>query len=322
MCSKACDAGIEAFECGSDPIVVLTSVLKILEDSDFTNAGYGSNLCIDGTVECDASIMSGWNMRWSGVGALSGVKNPISVASELYRAQDEKNLCGLVTPLLLCGKGAMDWASNRGIKIDSVLTSDKSSSRYNHYKRKYESVQRQREGDNSFKERRLDTIGAIAISRDGQTASAVSSGGVALKTPGRVGQAAIYGAGCWAQDGFAATTTGTGEQLIKTNFARSLNDCLTNILENENLYLAAERAFVMNFMKSRLIEDVDVNSRLAGFLATVRDPESSRLELVCGHNTPSMIYSFRSSKARKASNFFSRFTESDDDVKIDCHLIQ
>lgn len=295
--------------------------MQILEDSELTNAGFGSNLCFDGSVECDASLMSGWNMRWSGVGAMSGVKNPIAVARELYKAQDEKNLCGLVTPLLLCGKGASDWASNRGFKVDSILSSEKSSSKFKYYKRKYENVQNLAGGD-SFKERRLDTIGAIAISREGQVASASSSGGIALKTPGRVGQAAIYGAGCWAQDGFAATTSGTGEQLIKTMFARSLKDCLVNTSENENLYMAAERAFVCNFLKSPFIREVNVENRLAGFLAAVRDEDSTRVELVCGHNTPSMIYSYRSSMARKANNFFSQFTENDTNVKIDCHLIR
>ena len=173
----------------------------------------------------------------------------------------------------------------------------------------------------SIKQRHLDTIGAIAISRDGQSAAAVSSGGVALKTPGRIGQAAIYGAGCWAEDGNAATTSGTGEQLIKTNFARVLNDCLANPLENENLPMAADRAFIRYFMNSRILKEYDVDSRLAGFLAAVRDPSTSRIQLLCGHNTQSMIYSFRSSKARKATCFFSRFNDIDSNMKLDCHLI-
>jgi len=31
--------------------------IKTLEDREITNAGYGSNLAMDGVVECDASIV-------------------------------------------------------------------------------------------------------------------------------------------------------------------------------------------------------------------------------------------------------------------------
>ena len=125
LCSKACDIGIEAFECGEDASEVVASVVKALEDSEMTNAGYGSNLCRDGSVECDASIMSGDNMRWAGVGAISGIMNPVSLAHTLHKFQDEKQLCGLVTPILLTGKGATDWASSHGFKTDSILTCGK-----------------------------------------------------------------------------------------------------------------------------------------------------------------------------------------------------
>ncbi|KAF9584445.1 taspase, threonine aspartase, 1 [Lunasporangiospora selenospora] len=75
-----------------------------------------------------------------------------------------------------------------------------------------------------------DTVGAICVDRLGQVAAGVSSGGIALKFPGRVSEAALFGAGCWAQDpgavssGVACSMTGAGEQITKTLLARTLAD--------------------------------------------------------------------------------------------------
>ena len=44
----------------------------VLQDSQWTNAGLGSNLTLDGTVECDASIMDGQSLHYGAVGAVSG----------------------------------------------------------------------------------------------------------------------------------------------------------------------------------------------------------------------------------------------------------
>ena len=43
-------------------------------------------------------------------------------------------------------------------------------------------------------------MGAACLDQNGNVVSAVSSGGIILKHPGRVGQAPVYGCGCWAEN--------------------------------------------------------------------------------------------------------------------------
>lgn len=42
------------------------------QNSRCTNAGTGSSLTLDGTVECDASVMDGKSLLYGAVGCLSG----------------------------------------------------------------------------------------------------------------------------------------------------------------------------------------------------------------------------------------------------------
>jgi taspase (threonine aspartase 1) len=42
---------------GGTAVDAVEAAIKVLEDKEITNAGYGSNLSIDGVVECDATIV-------------------------------------------------------------------------------------------------------------------------------------------------------------------------------------------------------------------------------------------------------------------------
>ncbi|KAB0347697.1 hypothetical protein FD754_012554 [Muntiacus muntjak] len=86
------------------------------KDSPFTNAGMGSNLNLLGEIECDASIMDGKSLNFGAVGALSGIKNPVSVANRLLcEGQKGKLSAGRIPPCFLVGEGAYRWAVDHGI---------------------------------------------------------------------------------------------------------------------------------------------------------------------------------------------------------------
>lgn len=48
---------MKILKAGGTAVDGVEAAIKVLEDKEITNAGYGSNLAIDGVVECDATIV-------------------------------------------------------------------------------------------------------------------------------------------------------------------------------------------------------------------------------------------------------------------------
>lgn len=76
------------------------TVNSINKNDPVTNAGYGSSLTLKGTVECDASLMTGESGTFGAVGAVSGIKNPIITAHQMVVEGDRGLLSlGRIPPM-------------------------------------------------------------------------------------------------------------------------------------------------------------------------------------------------------------------------------
>jgi beta-aspartyl-peptidase (threonine type) len=68
------------------------------------------------------------------------------------------------------------------------------------------------------------TVGAVALDSDGGVAAATSSGGLALKLPGRIGDTPLIGCGTYADSTGGCSVTGIGEGAIRLVLAKTTCD--------------------------------------------------------------------------------------------------
>ncbi|KAJ1481128.1 nucleophile aminohydrolase, partial [Baffinella frigidus] len=116
--TAACERASAALRRGEKADEAVRIAIACLEDDATTNAGTGSNLTMDGVVECDACIVDGRHGDSGGAGAVQGVKNPIDLAHAIMRnASLGLQDLGLVPPTLLCGAGARSFARDRGLPV-------------------------------------------------------------------------------------------------------------------------------------------------------------------------------------------------------------
>lgn len=293
LCRDACRKGVEVLKLGGSALEAVTATTSVLEDSPLTNAGFGSNLTWDGCVECDACIMDGQSLTWGAIGAVPGVKNPVCLAKSLCVRQSGSGLSmGRVPPCLLVGDGARLWAEEVGVPTTDPksLVSERAKKIYNHYKKKLAKVQKKEINMLSP----LDTVGAVCVDGNGHVAAASSSGGIILKHSGRLGQAAMFGCGCWAQDGkngqssVATSTSGCGEYLIRTMLAKEAaidlmkTDCGTTCLHG---------TMVNKFLDSPFLAGIPV--RLGGIISVKCEADGTG-EFLWSHTTQSFCIGYMS----------------------------
>ncbi len=194
----AVQAGARVLADGGSALDAVCAAVVVLEDDPLFNAGTGSTLNRDGDAEMDAAVMTG-DLRCGGVAAIRRVRNPVLVAR---RVMEE-------TPhVLLAGRGATAFARRQGFRDYDPVTP--------------EARRRLRSAVAAGAAR--GTVGAVALDADGRLAAATSTGGIALKLPGRVGDSPVPGAGNYATRFAAASATGRGELILRHVVTKALCD--------------------------------------------------------------------------------------------------
>ncbi|KAL6637328.1 hypothetical protein ACP70R_024900 [Stipagrostis hirtigluma subsp. patula] len=220
---RCLDLGGAALRAGRPALDVVELVVRELENCPHFNAGRGSVLTTDGTVEMEACIMEGRTLRCGAVAGVSTVVNPVSLA----RVVMEK------TPhVFLAFNGAEAFARGLDTKDARYFITDASIERLRQEKEasKVQLDYTQPTKGQSPQETppptdgnsRIGTVGCVAVDSAGSLAAATSTGGYPNKMIGRIGDTPIVGAGTYANTLCAVSVTGRGEQVIRHTVAHDV----------------------------------------------------------------------------------------------------
>ncbi|XP_030455353.1 isoaspartyl peptidase/L-asparaginase 1 [Syzygium oleosum] len=242
-CLRHClQLGVDALKSKKSPLDVVELVVRELENNPHFNAGRGSVLTNDGTVEMEACIMDGNTTKCGAVSGLTTVVNAISLARLVMER----------TPHIYLGfDGAEAFAREHGVEtLDAshFITPEnierlKQAKEANRVQIDYTQPMQKNEKDAATTDgdSQIGTVGCVAVDNDGNLAAATSTGGLVNKMVGRIGDTPIIGAGTYANSLCAVSATGKGEAIIRGTVARDV----AAIMEFKGLSLEEAAACVV-----------------------------------------------------------------------------
>ncbi|WBL25838.1 isoaspartyl peptidase/L-asparaginase family protein [Zunongwangia sp. HGR-M22] len=209
---EAIKTGHKILANGGTAIEAVQRTINVMEDSPLFNSAKGAVFANDETNQLDASIMDGETLNAGAVAGVTNVKNPINLAYEVMENSEH---------VLLAGKGAEEFAEQRGIEIVDPS--------YFYTENRFKSLQRLKEReakkagnktaanyDIFIKNSKFGTVGCAALDKNGNLAAGTSTGGMTNKKWNRIGDSPIIGAGTYANNATCAvSSTGWGEFFIR-----------------------------------------------------------------------------------------------------------
>lgn len=239
---------------GGNSLDAVEQGVKVSEDDpDVLSVGYGGLPDRDGRITLDAAIMD-WKARIGSVICVENIKNPISLARLVLEDTEHT---------VLAGDGAYDFAVKNGFKAESLLT-ENSIRRFREWKatnsdRAEEihtntfSIPKRNASDQINEDGFHDTIGMVAIDKDGNVSASCTTSGMAWKLHGRVGDSPMIGCGLYVDGEVGgAASTGRGEECIRACGSFLIVELMRQgETPMEACKLACERVYHLNLLSSK-----------------------------------------------------------------------
>lgn len=225
-CRTAFETGWRLLHQGQSALDAVEAAVREMEDNPAFDAGVGSVLNAEGEIELDAMIMNGQDLSLGAVGAVRGIANPVTLARHIMEHTAYN---------ILVADGARQYAARIGLALCSQaeLTVPREVTRY-HERRAAARKQRRLPAEGH------DTVGAVAVDQFGNVAAATSTGGIAFKLPGRVGDSPLVGSGAYADNlTGGASATGHGEAIMRVLLSKMATDAVGAGMEAQ---IAAQHA--------------------------------------------------------------------------------
>ncbi len=203
---SALGEGQKVLDKGGSALDAVENTVIALENNPVFDAGTGGYMNQDGIVQLDALIIDGSKHDFGAVAGVSAVKNPVTLARKIMEQTEQ---------VFFVGEGADQQAVKLGIPVikNDVLVTP----------------QMQQYFEAQITDGPSDTVGAIAIDKNGNVAAATSTSGTPYKPAGRVGDSPFYGAGGYAENNLgAAGATGQGEQIMRALLSKHACDQICN----------------------------------------------------------------------------------------------
>lgn len=212
---------------GGNATDAVEAVIRELEDDPLFNAGRGAVFTAEGQNSLDAAFMDGATLKAGAVAGVTRARHPISLARAVMANGRW---------VLLSGKGADDFAAANGLEMVDPS--------YFFTERRWLQLEAELKAEGlplpprpanapppspaaalwPADDHRFGTVGVVATDARGNVAAGTSTGGLAAKRWGRIGDSPILGAGTYADNsyGCAVSATGTGEYFIRLAIAHDV----------------------------------------------------------------------------------------------------